>query len=230
MAGKKGGDGSKKAAGQARKAEAAAGKAAAENAKNTVAEDAEWQKGSKSNAKKEAEAAKKAEQARKKAEKDALAAEEEKSLPTRAGPKNAKTAVKKTNPKPSRGLDLGQLESSDPSDKKLQPVVAKTIEDSIKALEMDDKSAAPKLDRHAEKRVRPAWFAFKERRLQEMADDGTGKGLRLTQRVQQIEKEFDKSPENPKNQAHASHNTSREEMEELQNRIMAETEARLTSK
>lgn len=53
MAGKKGaGENSKKAAGQARKAEAAAQKAAAENAKKEAVEDAEWQKGSKSNAKK----------------------------------------------------------------------------------------------------------------------------------------------------------------------------------
>ena len=52
MAGKKGGENSKKAAGNAKKAEAAAQKAAAEQAKKDAAEDAEWQKGSKSNAKK----------------------------------------------------------------------------------------------------------------------------------------------------------------------------------
>lgn len=53
MAGKKGGgENSKKAAGNARKAEAAAQKAAADDAKKAAAEDAEWSKGSKSNAKK----------------------------------------------------------------------------------------------------------------------------------------------------------------------------------
>lgn len=52
MAGKKGADNSKKVAGQARKADAAASKAAAEQSKKAAVEDAEWTKGSKSNAKK----------------------------------------------------------------------------------------------------------------------------------------------------------------------------------
>lgn len=54
MGGKKGpGDNSKKVAGQARKAEAAAGKKAADDAKKAVVEEAEWEKGSKkANAKK----------------------------------------------------------------------------------------------------------------------------------------------------------------------------------
>ena len=50
MAGK--GENSKKAAGNARKAEQAAKKAAEENAKLAQAEAAEWSKGTKSNAKK----------------------------------------------------------------------------------------------------------------------------------------------------------------------------------
>lgn len=52
MGGKKLEVGGKKAAGQARKAESAAQKAAAEQAKKDAAEEAEWSKGSKSNAKK----------------------------------------------------------------------------------------------------------------------------------------------------------------------------------
>lgn len=52
MAGKKGSDNSKKAAGQARKADAAASKAAVENSKKAAVEDEEWSKGSKNNAKK----------------------------------------------------------------------------------------------------------------------------------------------------------------------------------
>lgn len=51
MAGKKG-ENSKKAAGNARKADAAAKKNAAEDAKREAVEDEKWQKGSKSNAKK----------------------------------------------------------------------------------------------------------------------------------------------------------------------------------
>lgn len=51
MAGKKG-ENSKKAAGNARKADVAAQKAAVEDLKKEAAEAADWQKGSKSNAKK----------------------------------------------------------------------------------------------------------------------------------------------------------------------------------
>ena len=51
MAGKKG-ENSKKVAGNARKADAAAQKAVAEEAKKEDAEADKWQKGSKSNAKK----------------------------------------------------------------------------------------------------------------------------------------------------------------------------------
>lgn len=51
MAGKKG-ENSKKVAGNARKAEAAAKKGAAEDAQREAAEDEKWAKGSKSNAKK----------------------------------------------------------------------------------------------------------------------------------------------------------------------------------
>jgi len=54
MGGKKpagGGEGSKKAQGQARKADAAAAKAAAGDASRAAAEAAEWNKGAKSNAK-----------------------------------------------------------------------------------------------------------------------------------------------------------------------------------
>lgn len=53
MAGKKAaGENTKKAAGNAKKAEAAAQKAAVENTKKAAVEDAEWGKGAKSNAKK----------------------------------------------------------------------------------------------------------------------------------------------------------------------------------
>lgn len=53
MGGKKNpGENSKKAAGQARKAEAAAGKQAAKGRESAAREDAEWSKGSKDNSKK----------------------------------------------------------------------------------------------------------------------------------------------------------------------------------
>jgi hypothetical protein len=52
MAGKQKGDNSKKVAGNARKAEAAAQKQAAEDSRQEAAEADKWNKGAKSNAKK----------------------------------------------------------------------------------------------------------------------------------------------------------------------------------
>lgn len=52
MAGKKSAENSRKVAGNAKKAEVAAQKAAAEQAKKAAAEDADWQRGAKSNSKK----------------------------------------------------------------------------------------------------------------------------------------------------------------------------------
>ncbi|KAK1831359.1 hypothetical protein QBC39DRAFT_426099 [Podospora conica] len=214
MGGKKpaagGGEGSKKAQGQARKADAAAAKADAAAAKAAAAEAAEWNKGAKSNAKQEAEAAKKAEAARKKAEKEALMAEEEKNLPTRPGPKNAKTAPKKT-----RGLDLSQLDD-DGGSKKQPGIVATNIDDALDALALDEGGAAgSKIDRHPERRRKAAYAAFEERRLREMEADGTGAGLRLNQRKERLRKEFEKSPENPMNQVSVSYDATKEEIEAL---------------
>ncbi|KAI0478912.1 DUF1014-domain-containing protein [Xylariaceae sp. FL0804] len=222
MAGKKGGDNSKKAAGQARKADAAAGKKAAEDAKKAAVEDTEWQKGAKGAGKKEAEAEKKAEKARQKALKDQMLAEEEQNTPGRSAPKNAKTATKKTN----RGLDLSQLDSDDT---KLESISARNIDDGIAALSLDAKSD-DKVDRHPERRLNAVFTAYKQRRLQEMKDDGSGKGLRLAQREEQIWKEFKTSPENPFNQAHIQHNATQDERKALQDQLRATTEARLTTK
>ena len=51
---------------------------------------------------------------------------------------------------------------------------------------------------HPERRFKAAFAAFEERRLDEMKDE---KGLRRQQKVEQIRKEFEKSPENPFNQS-----------------------------
>ncbi|KAI1485759.1 DUF1014-domain-containing protein [Biscogniauxia mediterranea] len=223
MAGKKGADNSKKAAGQARKAEAAANKAATENAKKAAAEEVEWEKGAKNTSKKEAEAARKAEQARKKAERDALLADEEKDLPSRGAPKNKKTAVKKT------GRGLGEaLEQLDLNDKKLQEGSARNISDAIDLLGLD-LPADNKVDKHAERRVKAAYAAFEERRLIEMTHDGSGRGLRLSQKQELIRKEFKKSPENPLNQLRVQHNATQEEIQAAKEREKESTEARLVT-
>ncbi|KAI0132520.1 hypothetical protein BJ170DRAFT_592474 [Xylariales sp. AK1849] len=218
MAGKKG-DNSKKVAGNARKAEAAAGKAAAEDAMKQQAESAEWSKGAKSNAKKEAEAAKKAEAAQKKAERDAALAEEEKDAPSKA-PKSAKTATKKTG----RGtLDLSQLDDSLPS------LNASGIDNALDALGAVG-SSQDKIDKHPERRFKAAYAAFEERRLKEMEDDGSGTGLRLNQKKDKIRKEFEKSPENPFNQVNAQYNASREEMADIRHKEKAKVEGRLAAR
>ena len=167
----------------------------------------------------EAEAAKKAEQARKKAERDALAAEEEKSLPSRAAPKNSKTAAKKT---PARGLDLSQLDAGD----KPSALNASGIDNALDALSLTGKSNE-KIDRHPERRFKAAYAAFEERRLAEMEADGSGKGLRLNQRKEQLRKEFEKSPDNPFNQASANYNASREELDEIRQKERSKIESRL---
>ncbi|KAI0840941.1 hypothetical protein F5Y06DRAFT_233745 [Hypoxylon sp. FL0890] len=230
MAGKKGGDNSKKAAGQARKAEAAAKKAAVEDAKKAAIEDAEWEKGAKSNAKKEAQAAKKAEQAKKKAERDAALAEEEKSLPSRAAPKNSKTAVKKTN----RGLDNALLEPNLNDDNKRLPTIETTGIDNILvalSVAVPESTNDIKVDRHPSRRVGAAYAAFEERRLKEMKEDGSGAGMRLGSKKVQIGKEFLTSPENPlMHRLNVAHNATKEEIEAVKQEERARIEALYSSK
>ncbi|KAJ2980863.1 hypothetical protein NUW58_g6834 [Xylaria curta] len=196
MAGKKGGENSKKAAGQARKADAVAAKAAAEDAKKASVEDEEWQKGAKSNAKKEAAAAKKAEQARRKAENEALLAEDEKNTPGRAAPKKTKTAPKK----PSRGIGsaLSQLQLDD--NEKERALSGSGIDKSLDIFDVIDAAKNIKLEQHPERRFPQAFAAFRERREQEMKDEGLK--LKYTQRLERIREEFKTSPENPFLQAH----------------------------
>ncbi|KAK3990090.1 hypothetical protein QBC44DRAFT_75223 [Cladorrhinum sp. PSN332] len=216
--GKKGGGAdSKKAQGQARKAETAAKKAAAVEAQKEDDEARKWETGSKSNAKKESEAAKKAEAAKKKAEREALLAEEEKNTPGRSQPKNAKTAVKK-----SRGLDLSQLDD--------QPTAlnASGIDNALDALSLTG-STDTKIDRHPERRVKAAYAAFEERRLKEMDADGSGAGLRLQQRKEKLRKEFEKSPENPMNQVSARYDATKEELAQIKAAERGNIEARLGS-
>ncbi|KAK1729535.1 hypothetical protein CaCOL14_007699 [Colletotrichum acutatum] len=222
MAGKKGaGENSKKAAGNARKADAAAQKAAAEDAKKAAAEDADWGKGAKGAGKKEAEAAKKAEAARKKAEKDALLKEEEANTPGRTGPKNNKTAVKKT-----RGLDLSQLDGPQ-SGGSLAALNATGIDNALDALSLTGSDNNAKIDRHPERRFKAAYAAFEERRLKEMEDDGSGQGLRQQQKKDKIRKEFEKSPENPFNQVNARFDSTKEELAEIKAKEKGKIEARL---
>lgn len=222
--GKKGGENTKKAAGNAKKAEVAAAKAAQADASREQAESAEWNKGAKSNAKKEAAAEKAAEAARKKAEKDALLKEEEASLPSKPKGEGKKTAQKKFNAAPARGLDLNQLEGEDTGPK--GALNASGIENALDALGLATSTGTnDKVDRHPERRFKAAYAAYEEKRLDEMADE---KGLRRNQKVEMIRKEFEKSPDNPFNQALAGrYDMDKEELRDLREKRREETEKRL---
>lgn len=210
-----GGEGSKKAAGQARKAEAAASKQAVKDRQAEEQEAAQWSKGAKSNAKAEAAAAKAAEQARKKAEKDALQREEEASLPSKAKGAGAKKAEKKT-----RGIDSAFSSLDTPS-----TLNATGIDNALDALSLTGKDNE-KIDRHPERRFKAAYAAFEERRLDELKDE---KGLRRQQKIDQIRKEFEKHPDNPFNQVSGTYNMSKEEMAELRSSERAKKEKNLGS-
>nr|OQO26075.1 hypothetical protein B0A51_07007 [Rachicladosporium sp. CCFEE 5018] len=217
---KQAGENTKKAAGNAQKAESAANKKAAENAKKSAAEAQEWGKGAKDSSKAEAAASKAAEAARKKAEKDALLKEEEASLPTKPANKG-KTAP----PKASRGLNLGAIDSLDPTiPAKPTALNATGIDNALDALSLTSAPSTQALDRHPERRFKAAYAAFEERRLDEMKDE---KGLRRNQKVEQIRKEFEKHPENPFNQVGGRYDMSKEEMKEVKEQMRAEVEGRL---
>ncbi|KAF2400466.1 DUF1014-domain-containing protein [Trichodelitschia bisporula] len=221
MAGKKtAGENSKKASGQARKAEAAAAKVASKDREVGTREEAEWNKGAKDTSKKEAAAAKAAEAARKKAEKAALAAEEEASLPSK--PKgNAKVAVKKNQ---NRGLDLAQLDAPEASGKSAATSLNATgIDNALDALSLTG-SANDSVDRHPERRFPAAYKAYEERRLEEMKDE---KGLRRQQRIELIRKEFEKHPDNPYNQVAGRFNSTKDELAQLREVERLKVERRL---
>jgi len=212
--------GSKKAQGQARKADAANAKKSAAQQKEEAAEAAEWSKGAKSNSKAEAAAAKAAEAERKKQEKALLLAQEEASLPSKPKGAGAKKAEKKPSGR-AGGIDsaLGAFDS------KPSALNATGIENALDALDIaaDNKD---KLDRHPERRFKAAYAAFEERRLDEMKDE---KGLRRNQKVEQIRKEFEKHPDNPFNQVNATYNASREDMAAIRDATKADKERRLAS-
>ena len=207
--------------------------------KKAAAEDQEWSKGAKSNAKKylplpqsstssdpyhreEAEA-KKQDAARKKAEKDALLAAEEKDA--RSTPKNAKTAVKK-----SRGLDLSSLDDEPSSSaSKANPALNATgIDNALDALSLTSVNPSEKIDRHPERRFKAAYAAYEARRMPELEEEH--KGLRKKQREDMIRKEFERSPENPFNQVNARFDTTKEELREMQEQERDKVEARLAAR
>lgn len=177
---------------------------------------------------------KKQEAARKKAEKDALLAAEESTTPSRAAPKNSKTAVKKSR----HGLDLSQLDDSSSTSHSpstnLAALNATGIDNALDALSLttNDNNATGigKVDRHPERRFKAAYAAYETRRLAEMEQEQEQKGLRRQQRIEAIRKEFEKSAENPFNQVNARFDSTKEEIREIREKERAKIEARLVEK
>ncbi|KZF25148.1 DUF1014-domain-containing protein [Xylona heveae TC161] len=225
MAGKKAaGENSKKAAGNARKADTAARKQADKDAVEAAAEDDKWSKGAKSNAKKDAAEDKRRKLQESKAAKAALEAEEAASLPSKPVKSGGKSAAKKTSAAapPSRGtLDLSKLDDDGPS----AALNASGLDDALDALKITSRTQ-DKIDKHPERRLKAAFLKYKEAR--EGSDDF--QGLNRSQREQAIKKEFDKSPENPMNQLHGSFNSTKTDMATMRADERANIEKRLAAK
>jgi hypothetical protein len=212
----------KKVAGNAKKAEAAAQKQAAADAAAERAESEKWDKGAKNNAKKQSAEDKKAATAAAKAERDKLLAEEEANQPSKP-----KGAGKKTAEKKSRGtLDLSQLDDAPAKEKTLN---ATGIDNALDALSLTGDQKGQKMDRHPERRFAAAYKVYEERRLPEIKVEHPG--LRRNQQIELIRKEFDKHPDNPFNaENNVLFNASKEEIADAKKRVNEGVEKRLAEK
>lgn len=224
---KGGGENTKKAAGNAKKAEAAARKQADADAKNAALEEEFWSEGAKSKASKKEAAAKKAQEA--KAAKAARDAELEAETAAAAKKKpvlNQKKGAAKNAGSRSGGLDAAlEASSFDGSNSRAGDLYAHNIDDAISALEITSGKSSDKIDRHPERRFKPALKAYEERRLPEIRQEHPG--LRLNQYQQRIYEEFQKSPENPFNQVKAAFNASKQEIAATREEVKAGKEERL---
>ncbi|KAK6342427.1 hypothetical protein TWF718_007828 [Orbilia javanica] len=217
---------SKKAAGNARKAEAAAGKQAKADAVKAAKEDAEWADGAKDSSKKQAAEAKKREAAAKKAARDAELAEETAALKT--AKTNPKAGAKGKAAPTSRGLDAALSSFDSPESSKSAALNASGIDNALDALSLTSGAAtSAAIDRHPERRFKAAYAAYEERRMAEGKADGEWDGLRQNQVKDRIRKEFEKSEENPFNQASVSFDASREEVRAVREREAGKIEKRL---
>lgn len=209
------GENSKKAAGNAKKANNAAVKAQAEAERLEAAEASKWDEGlKKKNNKKELEQQKKEEAARKKKEREELLAAEEKANPSKSRGA-AKVAAKRAGKIDDFLNDIPEL-------------LASGLDDALAALALTTTGGGvgdKDIDRHPERRVKAAYNAFEERRLPEIRKEQPG--LRLQQYKNLLFKEFKKSPENPMNQeTNVAHNASRDEVASKKKEVRENREGR----
>jgi hypothetical protein len=225
------GENTKKAAGNAKKAEAAAAKQSVANARAEEAESSKWEQGSKDTSKKAAAAEKAAAAAAKKAEREALLAAEEKDQPSKPKGAGKKTAEKKNVGRP---LDLGQLDDDNDTRPGMGPKKASTlnasgIDNALDALSLTTNNSDMKLDRHPERRFAAAYKQYEERRLPEIKTEHPG--LRRNQQIELIRKEFEKSEENPFNQVgNVRYDASKDELADAKKSIRDGVEKRLGEK
>ncbi|KAF3171301.1 hypothetical protein TWF225_005452 [Orbilia oligospora] len=228
MGGKPKAENSKKVAGNARKAEAAAGKQAKADAVKSAKEDAEWAEGSKDNSKKQAAEAKKREAAAKKAARDAELAEETAALKTTKANPKAGAKGKAAPASRSGGLDAALAGFDEPGSSKSAALNASGIDNALDALSLTSGAASSaSIDRHPERRFKAAYAAYEERRMAEGKANGEWDGLRQNQVKDRIRKEFEKSEENPFNQASVSFDASRDEVRAVREREAGKIEKRL---
>lgn len=209
---KKGGDGenSKKASGNAKKAESARKKNQEVAEAAEAAESSEWDQGSKKgNKKKEDEAFKKEEAARKKAERDLLLAAEESAAPSKSLKAKQRGADKVATRRAGKIDDFMDFNKDTPE------LSASGIDGALEALSLTGKEGGVQtkdIDKHPERRVKAAYLAYEEKRLPELKKEHPG--LRQQQLKNMINKEFQKAPENPFNQETiVDYNATRDDVE-----------------
>ncbi|KAI5969365.1 hypothetical protein CANMA_001432 [Candida margitis] len=213
---KKTGENSKKAAGNARKAEQASKKKQDSLNQLEQEETAKWDEGSKKgNKKKEEEQFKKEEAARKKQERDLLLAAEEASLPSKPVKSKQRGADKVASKRTGKIDDFLDFNKDTPE------LSASGLDNALAALALTGKDSGVSnkdIDRHPERRVKAAYNAYEERRLPEIRKENPG--LRLQQIKNLVFKEFQKSSENPMNQeTNVHYNASRDELESKKSEV-----------
>ncbi|EWC46062.1 hypothetical protein DRE_04636 [Drechslerella stenobrocha 248] len=245
MGGKPKGENSKKAAGQARKAEAAASKQAKADSARAAKDDAEWAEGSKDNSKKYSPAMphppptkdqkltyRTDRQQRPKSAKPPpkskaeLAAETAALKTAKTNPKAGSKSKSPTSTTPSTSLDAALAALDAPSSS--TSISASGIDDALDALSLTTTPASSTaVDRHPERRFKAAFAAFEERRLAEGRADGSWTGLRLQQVQERIRREFERSDENPFNQTTVRFDASRADVAAVRNSEREKIERRL---
>jgi len=231
----KGGN-AKKESGRAKKAENEAKKREELDAVKKREEDEAWKDKDGKSRQEDKEAKRKADLARK-AENARLLAEEEAGISSKPKPAQKKKGTKDVKPAGPGAIAADHDLSSEPTNPaEVESYAATGIDNALDLLEvvtakMDKASIgqqAAGIERHPERRFKPAFEAYLERELPNIRKEQPG--LRLQQYRDLLYKQFQKSPENPFNQTTIAYDATKEEkLEALQNK-KAEVEERLREK